>query len=317
MNDFRSYLPDRSIGRKLKSERERLGLSLQKINAETKIRTEYLDAIENDQYEKFSSHVYAKGFIKNYALFLGLDAEQILAVYRRDIETKPIKPMEKLPQGKSRNDKGFKITKRNLSFAVLTIILITAIAFISNAITNAFKPPYVKILSPIEATAGEFKSYDTSDNTIKILGETEANTIITVNQDTVVLKPGNIFETGFFPTTNEKNIFIIEAENLLGVKSNVRLEVNRKDLIRTLSAYKGIVQLKEEPSFLLIKVDDQTAYNDLSIPRNVLEFDFQSSFQIETDNPSNIEVFIIDRTYQLEKTLERFELREGTVERIL
>ena len=65
-----------AIGEKLKEERVRLGYSLEEVEEETKIRKYYLEAIENENFAVLPPKVYAVGFVKRYAKFLGLDEQE-------------------------------------------------------------------------------------------------------------------------------------------------------------------------------------------------------------------------------------------------
>ena len=69
------------IGDILRTERERQGLSISDIERETSIRALYIEGIENSNYSCLPSEVYVRGFIKNYANFLKLDAQAVLRQY--------------------------------------------------------------------------------------------------------------------------------------------------------------------------------------------------------------------------------------------
>lgn len=71
------------IGQKLKEARETLGLSLETVEHETKIRRKYLQALENEQFDLLPGEVYAKAFLKNYTKFLNLDVGEVMAAYNR------------------------------------------------------------------------------------------------------------------------------------------------------------------------------------------------------------------------------------------
>lgn len=65
------------IGQELKAERERQGLSLEKVHKDTKIGLDFIESLENGIVEQLSHPVYAKGFVQNYARYLGLDWKKI------------------------------------------------------------------------------------------------------------------------------------------------------------------------------------------------------------------------------------------------
>lgn len=66
------------IGDIFKQRRKELNLSLKEIENATSIRMSYLQAIEDGELHKLNSPVYAQGFVKQYASFLGIDGEKIV-----------------------------------------------------------------------------------------------------------------------------------------------------------------------------------------------------------------------------------------------
>lgn len=76
------------IGQALQEARERLGLTLEEAERATRIRIHHLRALEAGDFEALSSPVQARGFLKNYADFLGLDADGILLQYADAIQAR-------------------------------------------------------------------------------------------------------------------------------------------------------------------------------------------------------------------------------------
>ena len=72
-------LPDR-----LAAARERKGVDLLRAERDTKIRLRYLSALERGDYADLPGAVYTKGFLRNYAIYLGLDPEDVLRQWRRE-----------------------------------------------------------------------------------------------------------------------------------------------------------------------------------------------------------------------------------------
>ncbi|WP_028574447.1 helix-turn-helix domain-containing protein [Desulfonatronovibrio hydrogenovorans] len=65
------------IGSELKAERERRGITLEKVNEDTKIGIYFLDCLEQGKLDQMPHPVYARGFVQNYARYLGLDWKRI------------------------------------------------------------------------------------------------------------------------------------------------------------------------------------------------------------------------------------------------
>ena len=65
------------IGSILEKKRLEKGLSLKEVEQATKIRTRYLEGLEREDPTVLPDPVYARGFLKTYANFLGLDGERL------------------------------------------------------------------------------------------------------------------------------------------------------------------------------------------------------------------------------------------------
>lgn len=78
-----------SVGETLRRERLRKNLNLEQISRETKISGRLLEAIEKDHFEQLPGGVFAKSFVRQYARFLGLDAEELAAEVQKVIQPEP------------------------------------------------------------------------------------------------------------------------------------------------------------------------------------------------------------------------------------
>ncbi|HXN22072.1 MAG TPA: RodZ domain-containing protein [Candidatus Dormibacteraeota bacterium] len=70
-----------TFGDCLKREREMREVSLEEICAATRIGTRFLEAMENEEWEKLPGGVFNRGFVRSVARYLGLDEETMLAEY--------------------------------------------------------------------------------------------------------------------------------------------------------------------------------------------------------------------------------------------
>jgi cytoskeleton protein RodZ len=74
------------IGEVLRGSRARQGLDMRTVEERTKIRIKYLRALESENWEVLPGPAYAKGFLRTYARFLGIDADALVDEYRRQVE---------------------------------------------------------------------------------------------------------------------------------------------------------------------------------------------------------------------------------------
>ena len=85
------------------------------------IHFQYLQALEEDNYQKLPSLTSAKGFLKNYAEFLGLSSIKIMALFRRDFAGD--KAGKLLSRQKAKPLTGLKLTKPQLTTIVAILVL--------------------------------------------------------------------------------------------------------------------------------------------------------------------------------------------------
>jgi len=74
------------IGEVLKRTRTRHKIDIRTVEQQTKIRIKYLRALENEEWDVLPGPAYAKGFLRTYAQFLGLDGDALVDEYRRTVE---------------------------------------------------------------------------------------------------------------------------------------------------------------------------------------------------------------------------------------
>lgn len=87
---------DGSVGNKLRDARTRRKLGLDEVEAATRIRPRYLQAIENEEWDQLPGDTYARAFIRTYGRFLGLDGDRLAEEHRRSRGA--ARPGERLPR---------------------------------------------------------------------------------------------------------------------------------------------------------------------------------------------------------------------------
>lgn len=120
-----------SIGESLRKKREALHVSLNHIHTETRISMMYLEALEEDRFDVFPAEIYLIGFLKKYSLYLKLNADELIDLYRRqksaDIKIKKIE---------SQYDAN--VEKKENSLSVQQVIFLTAVILLGFGIFISF-----------------------------------------------------------------------------------------------------------------------------------------------------------------------------------
>ncbi|MGH2723253.1 MAG: helix-turn-helix domain-containing protein [Actinomycetota bacterium] len=87
------------IGRALRRARLQQGKSLEDASRDTRVRTDYLDALEREDWGALAGDVYVRGFLRSYARYLGLSPDKVISVYERANRRSapPPAPVERSP----------------------------------------------------------------------------------------------------------------------------------------------------------------------------------------------------------------------------
>jgi cytoskeleton protein RodZ len=78
------------LGERFRAAREARGLSLSDVSEQIRIRSLYLAAIEDENWDAIGAPVYVRGFLRTYARFLGLDSEEAVAAFNATLPAAPV-----------------------------------------------------------------------------------------------------------------------------------------------------------------------------------------------------------------------------------
>ena len=140
-----------SFGAWLKRQREVREITLREISEESKISFRYLEALEEDRFEILPAPVFARGFLREYARFVGLDPDEVVNYY---ISAVPVEEPEE-------EDGRLIISQERQSslwpvVAVLGVLLLALLAFYwfslrtpKNAVVPEIVPPTTESVSDL------------------------------------------------------------------------------------------------------------------------------------------------------------------------
>lgn len=209
----------KTVGQILRDTRIGRHLELEDISRVTRIRGNFLQIIETDDYTKLPSGAVARGFIRNYSEYLGLNPENVLAVFRRDfVENRQgqivprgmVEPAEKI---------GFWTPKTSVLAVVSTIITIFIIyLFMQYRILTG--PPELDITDPADKIS-------TSQESVLVIGRTDPEATLLVNGQQVTLEKGGrfSFRVALSPGKNTINITAVAKS---GKQATVSRQVSLK-----------------------------------------------------------------------------------------
>ena len=138
------------IGNSLREARLRQNLELTEAELSTKIRSKYLRALEEEQFELLPAQTYVKGFLRTYAEWLGLDGQLYVDEYNSRYvtgeEEVPYRPRRSSPRPRRRAD------SNALVYALGGIAVLTALVIVAWRFGGSGDPPAIPSIPGSQTT---------------------------------------------------------------------------------------------------------------------------------------------------------------------
>lgn len=210
----------RTVGEILRDERESRRYRLEELAKRTRIRLEYLEALEANQFELLPSATFVKGYIKIYAQLFGFDHKPLIALLRRDYKESArgtLVPREFItPVLKAK----FSLNSVTLLVVFLVGIFLSLLGYVGVQWYTLTRPPMLVVTAPGQQ--------DQVASRIIVSGETVPDAVVTVNDQPVALQKDGSFSTEIFISTEGISTITVEATDRRG-KSN---QVDRTVYVR-------------------------------------------------------------------------------------
>ncbi len=181
------------LGEVLRAAREAKGVDLLRVERDTKIRVRYLSALENAEYRDLPGAVYTKGFLRNYGLYLSLDPEYLIDLYRLESSTVSAERASVAPPPRPiavRRSRGFVLTPGIVVAAILTVMVFGIGAYLAGQLIAFAGTPELRVVNPpgpVAAYDGEsytFQGVTAPGARVTVTGPRE-NPVVTADADGV------------------------------------------------------------------------------------------------------------------------------------
>ena len=166
-------LPDR-----LAAARERKGVDLYRAERDTKIRSRYLAALEHGDYRELPGAVYTKGFLRNYAIYLGLDPEDVLRQWRRERgDHVPTEPAVVAPRTILEPQRPLAFSPSVVVAALMTLGVVVFGVYLAVQLLRFAKPPSLSVTNPATAVL----DVEEATTTYRLAGTATPGATVTVS----------------------------------------------------------------------------------------------------------------------------------------
>jgi hypothetical protein len=209
--------PAPMLGEMLQLARERKGVDLFRAERDTKIRLKYLAALEDGHFEDLPAPVYVKGFLRNYAMYLALDPEEVLQRWRdeavevqgRRATDRP--PMAAPPRPIVSSRRGITISAGWLMAVLVLAAVLGFVGYIGMQLMRFSEAPAVGLTDPPSLVS------TVNAESILLAGTSRAGALITVHAPSEQLLHTTADETGRWsievPLAPGRNDFRLDARD--------------------------------------------------------------------------------------------------------
>jgi cytoskeletal protein RodZ len=146
------------VGERLRDAREVRGVDLHRVERDTKILAKYLAALEAGEFADLPGDVYTRGFLRNYATYLGLDADDIEDEWRREGgQVTAVKPVLAGPKPLTMRRK-VTFQGSHVVIGIVAVIVLAVTGYFGYQLTRYLSYPTLGVVSagasPVTLPAG-------------------------------------------------------------------------------------------------------------------------------------------------------------------
>jgi cytoskeletal protein RodZ len=263
-----SALNFETIGKNLQSQREVLGLSLDDVAQHTHLKIRYIEALEAGEISALPSPVQGRGMLKNYAVFLGLDADQMLLRFADGLQARLTETAQKRADPSIRPKTNSPRRERRFLSRDLILGIILALTLIVFIVWGTIQVNTYQSEETVEPTAPSIANV--------LLPSSTPTRIPTITSRPVSLPeenpgPPDIVERSVAEAT-QAVIFV--SENIDGA---VQVQI-----------------IARQRAWMRITVDGEIEFDGRIIPGNIYGFSGEEYVEITTGNGAGLQVLYND-----------------------
>ena len=178
---------EQNLGQQLRAMRLELNITLPDMARKTKIRKVFLEAIEQNMFDRLPEPLYTRNLLKTYVRLLGGDIDYVLNRFEVERGTCDFTKASRLPRKRTRAA-AFFTPARFVKLAILILTVCGIATYLGFQVRSITAPPQISLVEPADG-------FTTNQAVIKIVGKTTQNSTVRVNGEEILLSKDGAFET--------------------------------------------------------------------------------------------------------------------------
>lgn len=206
----------KTVGQYIKDARAKKRYSKAKVAKATKIKEDFIEAIEKESWSKLPDFPVVLGFVKSIARTVGAEEKQAIALLRRDYP--PNKELRVNPKPDV-SDK-FRWSPRLTFIAGVAVVLIFTLGYLGFEYYRFVSPPVLSVEVPKE-------NQEIDKSPVTVSGETSSDATIKVNNQPVIVDDSGHFTTEI-EINQETTDIVVVAVSRSGKETTVHRNIEPK-----------------------------------------------------------------------------------------
>lgn len=202
----------------MRRRRKKLALTLRAAEKATKIKKVHLVALEKNDWNNLPSEVYVAGFLNSYSKTLNLDAKKILKYFKKELKTHQNIQKKAIKNPRELKVERVYLTPKMVVITCVVLLILGLAGYLWFQVSGFTAAPKLLISEP---AASEVK---TKDEKINIIGETDEDSKVTLNNQSIPVGINGHFEQEI-SLQKGINIFEIVSTNNAGKKTTKMVQV--------------------------------------------------------------------------------------------
>lgn len=208
-----------TIADKLKNFRNHKEISAELLAKKLNIPLKYILFLESGQHDSLPGDIYVRAWLKKIANFYEINANELLLDYQ--LEKKIVNKISSGAEAKNNKQINF-LTPRFIRWSIIWLVMGSLFVYLTYEIVNIIAPPDLQIISPSN-------NLKTKDLSVEIVGQTQAEAQLNINDELVVLDQDGRFKKTVNLTVG-LNTLEISAKNKHSRTKKIEILILRESL---------------------------------------------------------------------------------------
>lgn len=286
-----------TLGERMKKIRDERRLSLSEIAKSTKIQVKYLEFIEEGDYLKLPADVYVKGFLRSYAIFMGLSETMLIKQFEREkgIHKNIKKVVECDGSREPIRFSSLVITPKIIIISSVSFVVVAGFLYLYAEVNNFVSKPRLAIMTPADGTT-------INGTSTHVTGIAEKDALVFINEQPVMVSEKGEFsqDIGLKAGVNMINVkakskFNKETTQGLTINAEFENQINQQQLEEKVvqqqtstESFSEPISLElyvvSNPTWMSVEADGNLVYSGVLLPEAVQTFDAKEMISITSGN---------------------------------